>query len=48
MLGGVKMGLGLMSKLGRAWVGTWVGGGCGDVVGDVGGWGKCSVIQPGF
>ena len=24
-LGGVKMVLGLMSKLGRAWVGAWVG-----------------------
>ena len=22
-LGGVKMGLGLMGKLGRAWVGAW-------------------------
>ena len=41
-------GLGVTSKLGRAWVGAWVGGGCGDVVGDVGGWGKCIVIQPGF
>ena len=24
-LGGVKIGLGLMGKLGRAWVGAWVG-----------------------
>ena len=23
-LGGVKMGLGLMGKLGRAWIGAWV------------------------
>ena len=26
-LGGVKLGLGLMGKLGHAWVGAWVGGG---------------------
>ena len=24
MLGGVKMGSGMMGKLGRAWVGAWV------------------------
>ena len=38
MLGGVKWGLGLTDKLGRAWVGAWVHGG-GDVGGGGGGGG---------